>query len=180
MGPARSEARSSVVPESPVATTFVLVPSASTVHYHLVHPLHRVHGRSSALKAGAILREDGTLTAGAIVPTTSFRSGDADRDARILEIVGAQVIFRGEVRLGRLDPAVTARIALEGHLTLNRVRRPVSVPLEVEPGTDGGARVRGSFEVSLEAHAIERPSLLLLKVEDSCRIELDLTFAAGG
>jgi len=31
----------------------------------------------------------------------------------------------------------------------------------------------------LEAHAIERPSLLFFKVEDHCRIELDLNLRVG-
>jgi hypothetical protein len=32
----------------------------------------------------------------------------------------------------------------------------------------------GSFDASLDAHGIERPSLLFAKVDDACRIEVDL------
>jgi hypothetical protein len=165
-----------VAPGAPAERTLAVVPASSEIHYHLVHRLHRVHGRSSAVQGGAILRGDGSVVAAAIVPTTSFRSGDADRDARVLEVVGRQVAFKGEAKLDGLTPGVR-RVAMAGELTLHGVRRPVTVPLEVELAADGSARVRGSFELSLEAHAIERPSLLLMKVEDACRIDLQLALA---
>jgi hypothetical protein len=110
------------------------------------------------------------------VPTTSFRSGDRDRDARVLEVIGAQVLFKGQARLDAVTPG-RRRVELAGELTLHGVRLPTTVPLDVELAADGTARVRGSFEVSLEAHAIERPSLLFVRVEDTCRIELDLGLA---
>ena len=49
---------------------------------------------------------------------------------------------------------------------------PASGP-PVEPGP-AGLRVRGSFQVSLESFRIERPSLLFVKIDDACRIDLDL------
>jgi hypothetical protein len=153
------------------------VPASSTIHYCLVHPLHRVHARSSTFQAKALLRDDGTLLAGALVATTSFRSGDPDRDARVFEVAGAQVGFKGQARLEPAACVGTVHLTVAGELTLNRVSRPLAVPLAVEFAPDGTARVRGSFEVSLEAHRIERPSLLLMKVEDTLRIELDLAFA---
>jgi hypothetical protein len=36
------------------------------------------------------------------------------------------------------------------------------------------ARIRGAFDVSLEAHHVERPSLLFKKVDDACKVTVDL------
>lgn len=36
-------------------------------------------------------------------------------------------------------------------------------------------RASGMLRVSLEAYAIERPSLLLLPIEDACTVDLDLS-----
>jgi hypothetical protein len=35
-------------------------------------------------------------------------------------------------------------------------------------------RVKGAFDVSLDAHGVERPSLLLVPIEDACRVDVDL------
>lgn len=44
----------------------------------------------------------------------------------------------------------------------------------VTPQTGGSLRVTGGFDVSLDAHKIERPSLLFVKVEDACHLAVDL------
>jgi hypothetical protein len=44
----------------------------------------------------------------------------------------------------------------------------------VEFGGDGAAHVRGSLAVSLEAHQVERPSMLAIKLDDECTIAFDL------
>jgi len=53
------------------------------------------------------------------------------------------------------------------------VKVPVTVPLTVEE-RDGAIRVRGHFDLSLEAHRVERPSLLFVKIDDACGIDVDL------
>jgi hypothetical protein len=51
------------------------------------------------------------------------------------------------------------------------------VPVTIDIEGEGAFRVHASFEVSLERHGIERPSLLFMKVEDTCRIDVDLRLA---
>jgi hypothetical protein len=46
--------------------------------------------------------------------------------------------------------------------------------LAIEPQPDGALRVRGHLDVSLDAHGVERPSLLFVKIEDACGIDVDL------
>ena len=145
---------------------------ASVVRYGIVHRLHRVAGSSAKVQGKASLQPDGKVVAGVLVPVASFRSGDDDRDARAVELLGAFVVFKGE---GHLPPGQRqAQVTLRGELTLHGVRRPLTVALTVQIEADGSVRARGGFEVSLESHRIERPSLLFVRVEDTCRIELDL------
>ena len=157
---------------APAPRSLAIDAAASALRYQIVHRLHRVHGCSSGMQGRAIVQPDGKVVAGVLAPVASFRSGDADRDARTVEVLGAFVVFKGEATLPRGDGC--AQVTMRGELTLHAVRRPISVPLTVEFEESGRVRVRGAFEVSLEAHAVERPSLLLMKVEDACRIELDL------
>jgi hypothetical protein len=64
-------------------------------------------------------------------------------------------------------------VKLEGELDFHGVRERVELPAEIS-FSDGGAAVRLEFPVSLEAHRIERPSLLFVKVDDQLRMKVDL------
>jgi hypothetical protein len=54
------------------------------------------------------------------------------------------------------------------------VKRPVEVPVTAEFAADGSARVKGRLVVSLDAFHVERPSLLMVKLDDACAIDIDL------
>ncbi len=160
----------------PAGSTLSVDPSASTIRFHLVHKLHRVDGQSSQIEGRAVVKEDGTVLAMARVAVATFQSGDANRDAHMLEAleVGQHpfVVFKGRARL---DAAGRPRgpVTMEGEVELHGVKRTVTVPLTVELRGDGAVQVRGSFQASLDAHRIERPSLLFVKVDDACRIDVD-------
>jgi hypothetical protein len=54
------------------------------------------------------------------------------------------------------------------------------VPVTVEFAADGSARVKGKLAISLDAHRVERPSLLTIKIDDACTIDLDLLLRRAG
>jgi polyisoprenoid-binding protein YceI len=91
------------------------------------------------------------------------------------------VVFKGTARLDEAVLAAsqpTAEVSMQGEIELRGVKRPVTVPLTIEL-SPGSARARGRFEVSLDAFGVERPSLLFIKIEDACRIEVDLALRTG-
>jgi polyisoprenoid-binding protein YceI len=157
-------------------------PVGSAVRYHVVHKFHAVTGTSSSIEGKAVLRPDGQVLAMVRVPLASFDSGDRNRDANMREAVDATrfpfVVFRGVARLGADFVAgargVGVEVRMEGEVELHGVKRPVVAPLTIELTPDGSARARGGFQVSLDAFGVERPSLLFVKIDDACRIEVDL------
>jgi polyisoprenoid-binding protein YceI len=162
-------------------------PAASTLRYHVVHKLHRVEGESKTVEGKAVVQEDGRVLAMVRVPIATFHSGDGNRDAHMQETVEAQkfpfVVVKGVAQLdpataGAIRPvsarATTAKVQLEGEVELHGVRQPVSMPLTVDIAPDGTVRARGSFDVSLDRHGVERPALLFVKVDDACTIDFDL------
>lgn len=172
-----------LVAAAPAAVrTFSLEPAGSTVRYHIVHKLHRVSGASSTIEGKAVLRPDGTVLAMVRVPMASFDSGERNRDADMREAVDTRrfpfVVLKGTTRLqGEVLPVAqptTVQAKMDGEVELHGVKKRVVVPLTIELSPDGTARARGSFEVSLDAFGIERPSLLFVKIEDACKIEFDL------
>jgi len=166
----------------PAGRTLAVEPAGSTVTFLIVHKLHEVNGRTQRVEGRAVVQPDGKVLAMARVPVATFDSGDSNRDAHMREAIEAGrfpfAVVKGiaTIPAGALDGSRPAavEVTLAGEVELHGVKRPVQVPLTVtfEPG--GAARVRGEFTVGLEAHGVERPSLLFVKVEDACRIRLDL------
>jgi polyisoprenoid-binding protein YceI len=164
--------------EAPAARSWTLDAAASSLRFQLRHPLHAVNGRAKALEARAVA-QDGELRAMARAPVASLDTGDANRDANMREVMEAgrfpYVVLRATSRLA-VPGSVPAEVPLEldVELEVHGVKRRVAVPVKVRFEESGAARVQGSFPVSLEAHGIERPSLLFKKVDDTCRVDLDL------
>ena len=156
--------------------TYAVDPATSTVAYHVVHPFHRVTGTSSRVEGKAVLFPDGKVIAMVRVPVASFDSGVANRDSNMRDAVEHGrfpfVVFKGVSSI--LTPVSYGRPApttLRGELDFHGVKRPIDVPVSVEFQKDGSAKVRGAMAVSLDAHRVERPSLLFIKVDDDCRID---------
>ncbi len=160
------------------AATLGVDPAASTIRYSVVHKLHRVDAQSHDIDGKAVVKGDGTELAMVRVAVASFRSGDANRDAHMLEAVEAgrfpYVVFKGTAQLGAARELPSAPLTMAGELELHGVKRPVSIPLTVVRRDDGAIQARGSFDVSLDAYGVERPSLLFVKIDDACHIDLDL------
>lgn len=168
----------------PAQQTLVIAPAASAVRFHVNHKLHTVDGVSRAAEGKALLDADGTVRAMVRIAVQSFDSGDANRDSHMLETLEAgrfpHVVFKG---VGVLPPAEVgkpAALTLRGELEFHGVKRAVEVPVTVELLKDGAARVKGRLLVSLDAHGIERPALLLVKLDDDCTIDLDLLLGRAG
>ncbi len=153
-------------------------PGASTIRYTVVHKLHRVEGVSHELEARAVVKEDGAALTMIRVPLASFRSGDANRDEHMLEAVEAGkypfVVVKATAQLGPSREVTSAPVVLQGDVDLHGVRTPLTVPVSIEVLPDGSLRARGSFDVSLDVHHVERPSLLFVKIDDACHLDFEL------
>jgi polyisoprenoid-binding protein YceI len=164
------------------STQLVLEPSRSSLRYHLVHKLHEVDARATRMEGKVVVSPEGRVQAMVRAPVASFDSGDGNRDANMREAVDAAnhpfAIVKGVAAIEpdafRQRRPVSFTVRLAGEVELRGVRRPLEVPLSVTLEDGGTARVKGTFTVSLEGHKVERPSLLFVKVEDDCRITLDL------
>jgi polyisoprenoid-binding protein YceI len=159
--------------------SYAVDPAASHVTFAIRHKLHAVHGRATAVEGRAVVDAEGKVQAMVRIPVAALDTNEANRDANLREAMEAGkypwVVFKGVGKLALPPPRGTpVRLDLAGELDLHGVRRPLTVPLEVTFDADGSARAKGGFEVSLEAHRVERPSLLLVKIDDACRIGLEL------
>ncbi len=153
-----------------------------TLTYAVVHKLHEVRGTSKDVEGRALALPDGTVKVQVRAKVASFDSGNSNRDVNMREVTHEAGHPYTEVR-GTLSgvtlPLKGPREAvLHGTVELNGEKRTRDVPVKLKP-EDGGVRATFSFPISLEGFKLERPQLLLVKVDDRAVISGDLLFAAA-
>lgn len=165
--------------QAPQARTFAIDADQSRVAFHLDHALHKVDGRAKALEAKAQLSAAGDLRTMARAQVALLDTGDGNRDANLRAVMEADrfpyVVLKGTTRL--TPPAsypATVPITLDAEMDVHGVKRAMRIPLEVSFTDASTARIHGAFDVSLDAHKVERPSLLFKKVDDACKVTVDL------
>jgi polyisoprenoid-binding protein YceI len=162
----------------PAGAVLTLDAARSEIRYTVVHKLHTVEGKSRDVEGKAAVREDGSVITQVRVPVASFRSGDANRDSHMLEAVQAGsfpfATWKGAIRLGPGGEIPAAPALMEGEVEFHGVKRRVSVPVRIDVQPDGSLRVQAAFDVSLDGHGVDRPSLLFVKVDDACKLAVDL------
>jgi hypothetical protein len=143
--------------------------------YRLVHQFHTVTGVARVVEGKARVLPDGTVQVMVRAPLNAFDSGNSNRDAHMLEATAAPmnpyVILKavGALVMPTSFPA-DVELPLHGELTF-KTARPLDVSAHLHFDSAERVSVSARFPVSLDAHGIERPSLVFVKVDD--RVDID-------
>jgi hypothetical protein len=80
--------------------------------------------------------------------------------------------------LGGVSLPLRARAekTVQATVELNGIKQSIPVKVQLAPEGDG-VRAKFSFPVSLDGFKVDRPELLLIKVEDKVTLDGDLVFA---
>jgi polyisoprenoid-binding protein YceI len=146
----------------------------SSMTYRIVHPLHKIEATSKDvvydLEADPGSKEFKKVSGS--VDVTTFDSGNSNRDSHAMEVIDAidfpDANFEGTGFTQKGDSLI-----ITGKVTFHGVTRDMTAGA-VTHWSEGKLEVDGSFNLSLEAFKIERPSLLMIPVED----KLSFSFAA--
>jgi len=150
--------------------------SKSSISYQLTHPLHEVTATSHDIESTLNLDQE-TKTIKSVTTTidvTTFDSGNSNRDSHAMEVIDA--ITYPDVHF--TSTTVTPKgdsVDVEGLLTFHGVTDTVSIAASVQ-WNHSDVTVDGHFNVSLTAFKIERPSLLLIPVDDTLRFSLHCVY----
>lgn len=160
------------------------VTEGSQIVYHVFHPMHDVRGASEDVHGRISFEElspEGVTNAAGDhleVAWKTFDSGNANRDANVLETVNARkypkVFFVIEGFPELAVPGTTATGVVRGRLYINGVKRPVTAPIRVDLADPERIEVEARFDVRMTAFDLERPELLFIPTEDRVTIEADL------
>jgi polyisoprenoid-binding protein YceI len=152
-----------------------LLKDESSITYRIVHPLHEIEATSKdatyQLEIDPAKKE--IVSVSATVDVTTFDSGNSNRDSHAMEVIDAisypEVSFVSSSVTGTGDS-----LKVTGKLTFHGVTKDI-VAMATSKWSVDKIEVRGSFVLSLTDFKIERPSLLMIPVEDALRF----TFAAA-
>jgi polyisoprenoid-binding protein YceI len=156
--------------------TLDAVRNESSVTYRLVHPLHKVEATSKDVhyKLDLDLEKKEIKAVTAVVDVTTFDSGNSNRDSHAMEVIDA--ISYPEASFASTGVTQSGdSLAVAGKLTFHGVTKDVVVKSSVK-WSGNSLFVQGEFAVSLNAFNVERPSLLMIPVQDALTFSLVAAF----
>jgi hypothetical protein len=68
-------------------------------------------------------------------------------------------------------------VTLDARVELNGIQQKHAIPVRLEPSGPRAVRAKFSFPISLDAYRVDRPELLLIKIDDRALISGDVVFA---
>jgi len=157
-----------------------VLPGDSRLKYKIVHTLHEVEATSSQLEGKVAVKDDGSVQVMVRAKVAGFASGDTNRDEHMQEVMEAAtyptVTFKGLAKI-TVPPAYPAKVdvPLFGELEMHGQKFPETINLHVEMASATSWKVKGTFDVSLDKYKVERPALLLKKIDDACHMTIELT-----
>ncbi len=148
----------------------------SSITYTIVHPLHTFDAVSKS--ADGRLQFDTTSKevtgVEAAVDVTSFDSGNSNRDSHAMEVVDA--LTYPDARFSSTSVVQSGdSITVTGSLLLHGVTKEIVMPGHLE-WTSDRLHVQAHFAVSMTEFGIDRPSLLMMPVQDTIRFSINAVF----
>jgi len=152
-----------------------------TLSYTVVHKLHQVTGTTQKLEGLARLQPGGATLVQVRARVATFDSGNSNRDAHMREATHEPLHPVAEVK-GTLPPltlplAEPQDLTLDARVELNGIQQKQAIPVHLEPSGQRGVRAKFSFPISLDAFHVDRPELLLIKIDDRAVIAGDVLFS---
>lgn len=169
-----------------IVNKYAVKKDASSLTYKLKHKLHEVEGKAKPSNGVAALLADGTLQVQVRANVKDFDSGNGNRDAHMQEVTEAAkfplIEFKGKAEGVKVPTSFPAKVpvTLDGKLTFHGITQDIKVPMTVVFNSDKEAVAEGSFDISLDAFKVERPSLLMVKVDDKLVLEPKIVFEVTG
>jgi polyisoprenoid-binding protein YceI len=144
----------------------------SSITYYLKHPLHEVESVSNEADCIAdidpVKKEIEKVEVQ--VDVTTFNSGNSNRDSHAMEVIDALDYPYATFSSSEIKQ-IGDSLDVKGKLTFHGISKDISI--SAFPKWSGNKLiVNGKFNISLTAFKVERPSLLMIPVEDNLKFYL--------
>lgn len=152
------------------------IKNETSVTYLLSHPLHHVESTSKEIfcRIGIDPAKKEIKSVSAQIDVMTFNSGNSNRDSHAMEVIDAitypDVNFLSTSIIQNADS-----LKVMGKLTFHGVTKDIIIAAVAKWFPDK-LEVKGSFDISLTDFKVERPSLLMIKSDDTLRFSLTAVF----
>jgi len=148
----------------------------SSITYKLTHPLHEIEATSKdsycVINIDPAKKEIKSVSVQ--VDVTTFNSGNSNRDSHAMEVIDA--ISYPYVKFNSSGIAQNGdKIKVSGKLLFHGVTKDLVFDATPKWGNNK-LTVTGDFVISLTAYKIERPSLLMIPVNDDLHFTFNTVF----
>ena len=148
----------------------------SEMTYRLVHPLHKIESTSKEVnyrvQIDPATKEIKNVSVD--VDVMSFSSGNSSRDSHAMEVIDA-ISFPSAAFTSTSITQNGDSVKAFGKLSFHGVTKDVTIPAAARWKHDR-LELDGAFDISLTAFSVERPSLLLIPVEDKLSFSFRAVF----
>jgi len=150
--------------------------SETSVTYLLSHPLHQMESTSKEIDCRIEIdtAKKEIETVSVQIDVTTFDSGNSNRDSHAMEVIDAitypDVMFSSTSVVQNGDS-----VKVTGKLTFHGVMKDIIIAAATK-WSQNRLEVHGAFNLSLTEFQIDRPSLLMIKCDDTLRFSLTATF----
>ncbi|RAK02063.1 polyisoprenoid-binding protein YceI [Larkinella arboricola] len=147
----------------------------STITYAMSHPMHSFEGVSRDVACVMVVDDANKIeSVAAAAKLSSFDSDNTNRDSHALETMEA--LKYPKVTFTSNDIQQDGNnLTIKGNLTFHGVTKPVVIQANRQ---DGNAQitVKGDFDIKLSDYKIERPSLMMVPVEETVKLKIHMVF----
>ncbi len=146
----------------------------SNIEYTGNHFLHKWSAENSNISGLIQINEGSILNIGVIAKVSDFKSGNSSLDSNSLRVLEA-LKFPNIVFKSSSIEEVSGKININGSIQFHGIEKSINVIADLTQ-ENGFTNLTGGFSLSLTDFLIDRPSLLLRKIEDEIYIVFNLVF----
>jgi len=148
----------------------------SSMSYRVIHPMHSMEAVSNEVVVRMMCDSTGRTIGGvrAVVDVMTFNSGNSNRDSHAMEVVDALTYPEAKFSSTAIAPSGDS-LAVRGMLQFHGVTREITAWGRAVTTADTIV-VSAQFAISMTDFKIDRPSLLMIPVQDTIRFSLTAGF----
>lgn len=146
----------------------------SSVSYTGNHFLHKWSAENKNINGIVQVNDQSILNIGAVAKVSDFKSGNSSLDSnsfRVLEALKFPNIIFKSTSINEIDDKIT----INGLIEFHGIEKSISLLANIDE-VEGFTQLTGNFVLKLSEFLIERPSLLLRKIDDEISISFNVTY----
>jgi polyisoprenoid-binding protein YceI len=146
----------------------------SKINYSGSHFLHKWSSQNNNVSGLIQVNNDSITNIGVVAKVEDFKSGNSSLDSnsyRVLEALKYPNIIFKSLNIEEVD----GMLNIEGLIEFHGIEKSIKISADLAQ-TSNSNRLDGEFNINLSDFSIERPSLLLKKIDDQIKISFTLVF----